>query len=573
MRADAAHRLRHALFMGVVAILAATPAAGEGVYGTVQMQYQKLEDNALLLGANNTLRTLSTNQETWLRSVDLRHQDWLRPNLMLESNLRYADREVLNGGDLSRTPAGSLRLIGPWLQLAASHQPATTRSSLSAQSGVNGTPENLRLVTSRNQESYVTGHLAVPRWPLLDLSWIRRRRDGAGAVADQNISRNGRLTYDRDRYSAYAGVSDQIVSSRMAGAKRNTQQVFNSGGTWRYAPLKSMAFNSQYDFSAVRGQAAEIQQPTNLTQSATLSGDWRPAPRWVGSANYQWRRIDSGTPYVPTLSDQEGSLLGRYLFARRSSAVSGFGFRTFRGSAPGGTATVGLQRYATALVSVDTPVRRNWNMSGSISHNTNWDPGRGPSSTEALTATSRAALTRRIQLDGSYLLTANGDTASLGSRYSVGWTAHLQCTPLRTIQLSSSMRNMRTGPGIFRPVSVLRGFSADVNWRPAPRLQVLGQYGTNVSLPAGGSGTSTRSASFRYDPRPQWQWYGSWTRSEQTVFVSSAGRLSSRETVSGRLQYAPSRRLATSAEISYNEPGKPLESRRIDVVTTWSFGR
>jgi hypothetical protein len=212
-------------------------------------------------------------------------------------------------------------------------------------------------------------------------------------------------------------------------------------------------------------------------------------------------------------------------------------------------------------------------MTGSASHNTNWDPGRGPSHNEALTATTRAAVTRRIQLDGNYLLTASSDTANVSARYAIGWNARLQCTPLRTIQLSSSVRNMRSGPGIFRPVSVARGFSADVNWRPEPRLQIVGQYGNSASVPSTGSRTSTRSAAVRFEPSSRWQWYGSWTRSDQSVFVTSAGQLSSREVVSGRMQYAPTRRLAASAAVSYNDPGKVLESRRIDLVFTWSFGR
>ena len=77
----------------------------------------------------------------------------------------------------------------------------------------------------------------------------------------------------------------------------------------------------------------------------------------------------------------------------------------------------------------------------------------------------------------------------------------------------------------------------------------------------------------RYEPARRWQWYGSWTRSDQREVVSIAGRLSSREVYTTRLQFEPNRRFAANAALSYNDPGHELESRRLDLTLAWSFGR
>lgn len=549
------------------------PARAEGVYGSFQTQYQKIDERALFVRGDNTTRTQEISQELWLRTLDLHQQSYLRPNLLLESNVRYSDRSLLDRADLSRTPMGVMRLIHPYVQLMASHQPAYTRSSLASLSGLNRDSVTSRTVTARTNESMAAGHFALPRLPRVDLAWVERRRDGAGSTGDRNQTRSARLTFDRDRYSGYGTVNQQRIWSGTPGAGTNIQTVLAGGGTYRYAPRPTMSLSTQYDLSDVLGASSGRRRPSIFSQSASVNGDWRPQPKWVNSTSYQWRRVDYGTANLPTQADQEGTLMSRYLFARRSSVLSGFGFRTVRAANAGGEGDGGVQRYGMALATIDVPVRRKWTMASSLSHTTNWDPGRGPFSVETISASTRGAIRQTILADVNFQVSANGDTASAGSRFASAWAARIQGAPLRTLQLVLSLRSMRNGPGLLRPFAVARGMAMDMNWRPMATLQVIGQYGVSSAAPGASSRSTTRTATVRYEPTARWQWYGSWTRSDQRVFVSSAGQLSTREVLTTRVQYAPTRRLAASAALSQNDPGRAQESRRYDLTLAWSFGR
>lgn len=552
--------------------LSALPARAEGIYGSFQTQYQKVDERAVLLGGDGRTRTVKFSQELWLRTLDMHQQSYLRPDLMLETNLRFSDRSFLDRTDLTRTPTGVLRLVHPTFQVMASHQPAWTRSSLASQSGQ--TPDSLttRTVTTHNQESMVAGHFSAPRLPRVDLVWVQRRRDGAGSVADLSQTRSARLTFDRERYSAYSTVNQQRLLSGTPGAQTNIQTVVAGGGSYRYAPRQNVSFSGQYDASEVLSSIASVRRPALFSQSASLNGDVRGGTKWIGTSSVQWRRVASGTPNLAPLADHEGTLMGRYLFTRRSSLLSGLGYRTVR-DATAGSVHEGFQRYAMALATLDVPVRRKWTMTSNLSHTTNWDPGKAPFSIETLSGSTRGIVTRKIQADANLQFSASGDTAAAGSRYSSAWAARIQGTPLRTLQLILSLRSMRNGPGLLRPIAVARGLALDANWRLMPTLQLVGQYGWNSAAPSAASRSTSRTLSVRYEPVARWQWYGSWTRSDQQVFVSTAGQLSSREVLTSRVQFAPSRRFAANAAVSYNDPGREQESRRLDLTFAWSFGR
>jgi hypothetical protein len=57
------------------------------------------------------------------------------------------------------------------------------------------------------------------------------------------------------------------------------------------------------------------------------------------------------------------------------------------------------------------------------------------------------------------------------------------------------------------------------------------------------------------------------------MVISTAGQLSSRVVVSSRVQYERSRQLAMTAGVTYNDPGRAVESKRLDLTLSWSFGR
>ncbi len=573
MPANRRHRPRARALVLLVALVHAGAAGAQTLYGTFQTQYQRLDDHQTLVSGSGELRTRTIRQEFWLRTLDVHQQYFPAPDLLVESNARFSDQSFLGQGNYSSTPFGSLRLIHPFLQVFASHQPATQTSSLSSQSGLNPDSITSRQVTSHNRESFITGHFALPKWPQVDASWIHRRRDGAGSIADQNSTRNFRLTLDRDRWSAYGGVNDQVLSSAVPGVSRSTQQVWTAGGAYHYLPQPTLAFHAQYDLSDVRGVAGGERRPSTVNNSGSVSGEWHPGARWLGTASWQVRHVDFGTSVTPAQTDHEGALIARYAITKRSSVLGGGGLRTVRNALPGGATSAALQKYLTSLASVDARVRRNWTMTGGLSHTTNFDPGRAPYHLETASGTSRGLLTRRIQVDGTIQLTANSDSGAVASRYAAAWTARVQGTPLRALLLALSLRNQRTGPGLMRPNAVSRGYVVDGTWKPWPALQLVGQYGSSVAIPASAGRNGSRTLTGRFQPTPRWQWYGSWTRSDQTAFVSSAGQLSSREVVTARVQYERSRQMAMTAGVSYNDPRRATESKRLDLTLTWSFGR
>ncbi len=565
--------LRHAIGLVPLLALLAVPARADGLYGTLQLQYQKSDQVLMLQSGDNLIFARGAPQELWLRTLDVHHQSYVRPDLLLESNVRYSDQTILGREDVTRTPYGSLRLIHPWFQVVASLQPTTQRSSLSSQSGLNADSVTTRQVTTHNRETLLNGHVGVPRWPALDFTWINRRRDGAGSSSDQNRTRSLRLTFDRDRASVYSGVTDQRVTSATAGAGTNTQQIWSAGTALRYMPTKTTNVNAQYDLSDVLGEAAGVQRAATFSQSLMLGAEWRPTRKFVASTGYQWRRVSFGTAVNPPQVDHEGSLLGRWQFSPHANVVGGGGIRTVRTALPDGTSREDLQRYVTAIAALNANVRRNWQLNAGASHTTNWDPMVRRYSVETVSATSQAPLAKHIRVDGSVQVAANLDSAIVAQRYSNSWNLRLQATPLRALVIGVSRRSLRVGPSLLKPAATSRGMLLDVNWRPAPVMQVIGQYGSNSEQPGGTSRNSTRSLSARLEPSRRWQWYVSWTRTDQTTIVSSAGQLSSREAVMSRVQFSPSRRLSSSASLSFNDPGRAQELRRTDLAFTWSFGR
>lgn len=97
-------------------LLLAASVRAEGVYGTFQTQYQSLDENVTLVSGNGSLRSRALHQEFWLRTLDMHHQSYARPNLLFDSNLRYSDQTYLGRGDVTRTPQVRLPTSVPSLR-------------------------------------------------------------------------------------------------------------------------------------------------------------------------------------------------------------------------------------------------------------------------------------------------------------------------------------------------------------------------------------------------------------------------------------------------------------------------
>lgn len=561
--------------VALAVVMTARSAAADAPFGSVTVQYQRTDDAALFQSGDGSLELRRARQEYFVRALDFRQQSYLRTDLMLEASLRISERDVVDSRDFSRVPVGGLRLVNPYFQVTASHQPGWERTSPGSAAALapgSAVQPGAREVNVHNRQSTFAAHVALPQLPRLDVTWVERQRRTDAGPGNRSRTRSARVTLDRDRYTAYASVNQSHYQMETPGTPPSDQTALMGGGSYIFAPRRDASFRAQYDVSDVLSRANGVTRPGIVSHMALLDGDWRHNPKWTTNSNLQWRRAGTGTSAVRPQSSEEGALTSRYQFARRSQGIGVVGFRSVSVLGAAGPRE-GYQKYATAMSTIDAPIRRRLGFSATASHTTNWDPDRSPYGVQVLSASTRGNVNRRLLADFNWQITATGDSSADNSRYGTAWTLRVQGAPLRSLQGLVAFRGQRSGPGLLRPNSVTRGLSAELRWRPVPRVELFGQYsGTHIE-PSQTTRLSTRTLTLRFEPSSAWQYYASWTRSEQRVQVSVAGQLSGREVLTTRVQYAPSRKLAANASLSYNDPGRDEESRRLETTLVWSFGR
>ena len=306
-----------------------------------------------------------------------------------------------------------MRLMHPYLQSSASHAPTSTRTNVAARTGVNAdsTTQQQRVV-ARTAETALTGHMAVPRLPQLDVSWIRNRREGVAAAVERSIARNARMTFDREHYSVYGAYGDTRQQSDVTAAREHPAVA------QRRRQLPALADRELVAGVPVRLRlgARRHRQPQALEHVeplASVTSDWRPKPWLTPSLNYQWRRSRPASSVVAPQTDQDGAFPVRAArYAARASAPAAASARSACSSA------AELLKYATAVAAADGELRHGLAVNNtSASHTTSWDPSRGTYGSETIASALRASFGRSAQWDASWQLSANGDTGSVSQRY------------------------------------------------------------------------------------------------------------------------------------------------------------
>lgn len=553
-----------ALALLALVLAGAATAHAQDLYGSVQVQFQRVQEHLPVLGPGG-LALVPFTREQWLQTYNVNHQAHPRDNMLLQSSLRLSRVSTLGRPDALQAPLGSVRFIHPLVNLSISHQP--TRSVVST-----GTPGvdtvATRALVSRAFETLAVGHVEAPRGPQLDLTWVRRRREiEDGSPSEHADQRQARVGMTRDAWSAYASIGDQRQVSGLAGRFRNTQRLVNAGGTLRPVARRTGSVSMVYDFGGIHTDARSLVTRSSA-HSASLSGEWRPTARLSGSLLGTWRR-NTSTPFVAGPQDQVES--GVLLACQASRAL--------RVSGGGGLRTVligtrrSLLRYVTAVTSMDGHMRPGWTATASASHTTNWDPVLGPFSVETAGGSTRMRLGRRADFDGTLTLAANGDTAHNAQRLTSSWSMRLGLTPLRTLLLAGILRSYRVGRGLLQPTGIARGRELQITWRPLPALDLMGDISSSGLLPDDSPRQGTRSLTLRFTPSPAWQATGAWTRSTDSRPLLPGRTFSGREFATGRLQWTPVRRLSTSVAMDVADPGQATQSRQYDALVTWSFGR
>ena len=129
------------------------------------------------------------------------------------------------------------------------------------------------------------------------------------------------------------------------------------------------------------------------------------------------------------------------------------------------------------------------------------------------------------------------------------------------------------GPRFLQANAVSTTRALDLTWRPMPGMDFTGSFASTGLMPSDRQRVTTQSVLGHFTPRASISLIGSWSRSSQNVTSTGSAQLTGRDIASARAQLTLSRRVAASAGFTVADPGKARETRQVDGVFTWSFGR
>ena len=576
MRVDRILGRAGTLFVTAMALGATAVARAEGLFGTAQVQFHRIEGTLPLRRSDGTTRLVPFARDQWIQSYDLNHRAYPRQNVLVQSTLRLNDQFVVGSPERQTVPLGSVRVMHPYATLFASIQPVIAETPLILPGA---TPVDSATATSvrlERRETQLVGRLAVPNWPSLDLRWLGRRNEpvnlgGNGGVivaGEKSRQRTARLGYAREAWNAYAEWSDQKFEREVQGTISTDQRILRSGVSLHLAPAGRGSLLASYDLTDTRSGFSGSRTAHTLAHSAQLNGDWRHTPKLVTQVNGNLRSSTSTQTVTGTLTDAEGALLTNYYFTPRVRATAGGGTRTVRT-----TSGQRLLSYFTTLAAADGEVRHDWTANSLLSNTVNWDPERGTFAVQTVGGYSRMRLHGRGQLDGDLQFTANGDTATALQRYSNSWGLRLSLEPLRSLTLAGSMRSYRVGAELLTATGVTRTRGVDVILRPMLNMDLTASWVSTGLLPSDSPRIETRSATGRWTPWAPLQLTGSWSKSDQVRTSTAITPFRAREIASGRAFVTLSRRLSAAAGFTVANPGSGSSSKEFDAILTWSFGR
>jgi len=553
----------------VLVLAFAPPARAEGLFGSLQVQAQRIEDVVYVTQSDGTLVPRRVARSQFLQTYDVNRRDYPREDLLIHSSFRFTGISFANSSNSLRTPEGSIRVVHPWANLFASRIATTSKVGIGASGAVTPDTAAALTVTTKQIEDQVVAHVAPPHWPDLTASWRTRERNASDlSPGEESRERMARASYYRDRGSIYVGWSDHHVERKVANPAPLDQSVASAGGSYRLSPLPHTSLTAQYDLTDTRSGFTGQRTTRTRSDVGEATGNWRPAPKLSGDVNVLWRRTESTQLLRSVQNDWETVALGTWQHSRAARFSAGGGAHTVLGL--GRSSVVS---YLTAIASSDGRVRRNCQANGQLSWTRNLDPLRGRYSVGIAGGSTHTVLGPRAGLDGTLQLTTNGDTASANERTSSTWNLRLNLIPLRSFTASVGLRSFRVGPRFLHASAASTTHGADLTWRPMPGMDFTGSFASTGLMPDDRQRVTTQSVLGHYAPRASISILGSWSRSSQNVTSTGSAQLTGREIASARAQLTMSRRVAVSAGVTVADPGHARATRQMDGVLTWSFGR
>lgn len=561
MRADP----RTAFGVALALVLSAGPAAhAQGVTGHAQLQFQTL-DQIRMRSDGSTRRD---RVERWLQVLELQHFATPRSDLRVMSSFRITDLAYRGLPDQSRQPQGSVQVTHPWASVFAAYRPTTVTGGLGP-NGASDSPDSSRglTITTRAQETVLTGQIAPPAWPRLDLAWTRRHRDGDVLTREETgTSRSARLGWTNDFLNLYGGWGDQ-QAVRAGFDAGTTQRTANAGGSLHLAPSRVTNVDLAYDLNDSRAGDPRRSLGSSRGHTASMSANWRPGALVNGSGTWLWRRSESRGPQPVETEDHEGSV--QFVLDPRgpSRFLAASGARTVR--TPLGRR---LATSVSGVASMDGRVRQGWTGVATVTHVTNWAPGLRAWSVEAIRAGSQMTLLRGLECSGDAQVSTSDDTTLRDVNTTTEANARVRMTPWKAFTLGWNGRLSRAGAGVLQGgASAARTTGFDARWRPFANLELSGTHATTVAR--GGLFLRTRSASGRWQPHPNLQCVADWSRNSDVRAITGISAVSGREVWSVRMLTLLTRKLQLEAAAGVADRGSPRENRQGTLTLTWAFGR
>ncbi len=559
-------RASRSTIVRALAALLVTPelALAQGLTGYAQAQFQSVEQ--MTRRADGTLSR--DRVERWLQTLEFQHYATPRSDLRIMSSFRLTDLAYRGLPDQSHQPQGSVQITHPWASVFAAYRPTTVTGGLGPNGATIG-PDSTRglTLTSRAQETVLTGQIAPPAWPRLDVAWTRRHRN-ADAISKEElgISRSARMSWANDHLNMYGGYGDQ-QAVRAGISAGTTQRTANAGGSLHLAPLRSTNIDLAYDVNDSRAGDPKRNTGSSRGHSASFNAGWRPGALVNGSASWLFRRAESRGPQGATTQDHEGSVQCSIDPRGPFRLLAASGARTVR-------TTVG-QRFATSLsgvASLDGRVRPGWTGVGSLTHVTNWAPGVRRWSVEAMRAGSQMTLAPGLEFAADAQVSTSDDTTLREVSTTTEANARLRMTPWKAFTLGWTGRLARAGDAVLQGnASAARTTGFDVRWRPFTRLELTGTSASTVAR--GGVYAHTRSASGRWQPHPSAQIVADWSKSNDVRALTGTQAVNGREVWSLHVLALVTRKLQLDAAAGVADRGSERENRQGTLTMTWAFGR
>lgn len=513
----------------------ARPVRADNLRGTAEVQYQRQE-----LGGET--------REFWFQSYQFDHSFNLNPMTEVQSQLEYRHQRLNNGLGINDMPRGSLRLSNPEYGLFGAYRPSFTRDA--------------RAGEFRTNETLFTGFWSRPRLPRFDLEWTRRDRDN-GATIGHN--RAARMSWNVGALSLRGGLGNQ--SERVDGHdSRETQRFAEFGSAYHFSPVARSNLTLEYDFS--RNRSSRTQEPAvNTLHGTNLTGGWQ-ATRWSDvSLAYIFRYTSVDARDRLILRDHDGSALYNIHPLRGALISMGGGLRTNRE-----VGRESLIRYATALATVEGPLRPGLTGLFSAAHSSNWQEGGGDFTVESFHGTTRCRLREGLETTADMIVSSVGDTARSTQRFTTQSTVGLTARPLRPLSITLSGQEYRRGSGWFQGDNRSWSTRIEGSWRPTRGLEARADW--SKSVPLVGVATSpeysTRMYSVRWAPGARLQFDTVWQRSSTSQSGgNSGGALTGREILTSRILCALTRKWRVNLGFSQADPGRSTHVRQVDATVTW----